>query len=103
MSGYTSGNNAPTLMKQMPNRVGNASTREASHSSGVTAITRPMGSLAQPKGAQGAPAYARATDKTSTGATGGRKQKVMVKTNCDYEGKIRNDGYMNSDRTNYLK
>jgi hypothetical protein len=27
----------------------------------------------------------------------------MVSTNCDYDGKIHNDGYMNSDRTNYLK
>jgi hypothetical protein len=103
MSGYTSGNNAPTLMKQAPNRKGNASVREASHYKGVTAVTRPQGSLAQPSGSQGAPSYSRATDNTSVGATGGRKQKVMVQTNCDYDGKIRNDGYMNSDRNNYLK
>jgi len=103
MSGYTSGNNAPTLMKQSPNRKGNASTREASHDKGVTAVTRPQGSLAQPSGAQGAPSYARATNNTAAGATSGRKQAVMVKTNCDYDGKIRNGGYLNSDRSNYLK
>jgi hypothetical protein len=91
------------LYAQAPNRKGNASVRVASHDKGVTAITNPMGSLAQPKGAQGAPSYARATSNTDAGATGGRKQKVMVQTNCDYDGKIRNDGYMNSDRNNYLK
>ena len=91
------------LYTQSPNRKGNASTRVASHDTGVTAITNPMGSLSQPKGAQGAPAYARATSNTATGATGGRKQPVMVSTNCDYDGKIRNGGYMNSDRNNYLK
>jgi len=91
------------LFTQSANRKGNASVREASHDKGVTAVTRPQGSLSQPKGAQGAPSYARATDNTSAGATAGRKQKVMVQTNCDYDGKIHNDGYMNSDRTNYLK
>jgi hypothetical protein len=91
------------LYAQSPNRKGNASTRVASHDKGVTAITNPMGSLAQPKGAQGAPSYSRATSNTAAGATGGRKQKVMVQTNCDYDGKIRNDGYLNSDRSNYLK
>lgn len=91
------------LYTQAPNRKGNASVSEASHDKGVTAVTNTKHGLYQPKGAQGAPSYARATDNTSVGATGGRKQKVMVQTNCDYEGKIRNDGYMNSDRTNYLK
>jgi hypothetical protein len=54
-----------------------------------------MGGLSQPKGAQGAP---KAGGNIAT-----RGQKVMVSTNCDYDGKIHNDGYMNSDRTNYLK
>jgi hypothetical protein len=103
MSGYTSGNNAPTLMTQNANRKGNAFTRVASHNKGVTAVTNPMGGLAQPKGAQGAPKCMGASNNTSIGATGGRKQKVMVETNCTYDGKIHNDGYMNSDRTNYLK
>ena len=101
MSGYTSGNNAPTLMTQAPNRKGNASVREASHSKGVTAVTRPQGSLSQPKGSQGAPSYARATDNTSVGATSGRKQGVMVSRPAEKYGN--NDGYKNSDRTNYLK
>jgi hypothetical protein len=33
----------------------------------------------------------------------GRHQKVMVNTHCDYDGRIKNDGYMNSDRNNFLK
>ena len=91
------------LYVQAPNRKGNTSVREASHDKGVTAQTNTKHGTAQPKGSQGAPAYARATNNTATGATGGRKQPVMVSTNCDYNGKIQNDGYMNSARTNYLK
>jgi hypothetical protein len=91
------------LYTQAPNRKGNSSVREASHSKGVTAQTNTSHGLSQPKGAQGVPKYSRATDNTSAGATAGRKQKVMVQTNCTYDGKIHNDGYMNSDRTNYLK
>jgi hypothetical protein len=92
MSGYTSGNNAPTLMTQMPNRKGNASTHVVSHDSGVTSITNPMGSLAQPKGSQGAPAYACATSNTTVGATAGRKQAVTVSRPAANNGK--NFGYM---------
>jgi hypothetical protein len=103
MSAYTSGNNAPTLMAQAPNRKGNIGKMEASHYKGVTAVTNPAGSLMQPKGAQGAPAFNRASDNTSAGATSGRKQKVMVDTHCDYDGRIKNAGYMNSDRNNFLK
>jgi hypothetical protein len=95
MSSYTSGNNAPTLMAQSPNRKGNQSKHAPTGVGGVTAITRSMGGLSQPKGAQGAP---KAGGNIAT-----RGQKVMVSTNCDYDGKIHNDGYMNSDRTNYLK
>ena len=95
MSSYTSGNNAPTLMAQSPNRKGNQSKHAPTGVGGVTAITRSMGGLSQPKGAQGAP---KAGGNIAT-----RGQKVMVSTHCDYDGKIRNDGYMNSDRTNYLK
>jgi len=104
MSGYTSGNKAPTLMAQAPNRKGNHSKVDASHYKGVTAVTRPQGSLSQPSGKQGAPAYQRATDNTSAGATAGRKQKVMTSRPKElYDGMCHNDGYMNSDRTNYLK
>ena len=101
MSGYTSGNNAPTLMKQAPNRVGNASTREATHYAGVTAVTRPEGSLSQPSGKQGAPSYARATDNTASGATAGRKQKVAVSTPAPYNTKTTNGGYVKG--SSYLK
>jgi hypothetical protein len=91
------------LFTQSANRKGNASVREASHSKGVTAQTNTPHGTFHPKGSQGAPKCMGATDNTNIGATGGRKQKVMVQTNCTYDGKIHNDGYMNSDRTNYLK
>ena len=98
MSAYTSGNKAPTLMAQMPNRVGNKSTREASHDKGVTSVTRPQGGLSQPSGSQGAPSYACATSNTAAGATAGRKQKVAVsRPSADY---CNNDGYRSSS---YLK
>lgn len=103
MSGYTSGNKAPTLMAQAPNRKGNIGRMEASHYKGVTAVTNPNGSLHQPSGKQGAPSYVCATDDTKSGATGGRKQAVLVSKPKPYDGKIHNDGYLNSDRTNYLK
>jgi hypothetical protein len=83
------------LYTQAPNRKGNISKDPAKLSGGVTAVTRSMGGLSQPKGAQGAP---KAGGNIAT-----RGQKVMVQTNCTYDGKIHNDGYMNSDRTNYLK
>jgi hypothetical protein len=82
-------------MAQSPNRKGNQSKHTATGTGGVTAITRSMGGLSQPKGAQGCP--------SASGNIATRGQKVMVSTHCDYDGKIRNDGYMNSDRTNYLK
>jgi hypothetical protein len=100
---YTSGNKAPTLMAQAPNRKGNMSKVDASHYKGVTAVTNPKGGLNQPSGNQGAPKFACATDKTESGATGGRKQSVLVSKPKPYDGKIHNDGYLNSDRTNYLK
>jgi hypothetical protein len=103
MSAYTSGNNAPTLMAQAPNRKGNIGRMEASHSSGVTAVTRPSGGTAYAPGHQGAPAFNRASDNTSVGATAGRKQKVMVQTHCDYDGHIKNGSYLNADRNNFLK
>ena len=94
MSSYTSGNNAPTLMAQSPNRKGNQSKHAPTGVGGVTAITRPQGDLSQPKGAQGC---------ASTGGNpiNGRGQKVMVSRPASNYGN--NDGYMNSDRTNYLK
>ena len=82
-------------MAQMPNRVGNKSARTPSHIGGATAVTRPQGDTKYAPGRQGAPA--------ANGNIASRNQKVQVHVCADYDGKIRNDGYMNSDRTNYLK
>lgn len=82
---YTSGNKAPTLMAQAPNRVGNKS-KTVTGPGGVTAVTRPQGNLSQPKGAQGAP--------KASGSITGIHQKVAVSRpadNCGY-----NDGYRSS-------
>jgi len=79
---------------QAPNRKGNISKMPPNSNTGVTAMCGPKHGTATPKGNQGAPAYARATDNTNAGATGGRKQKVMVSTHADYCGHIMNDGYM---------
>lgn len=95
MSSYTSGNNAPTLMAQAPNRKGNVSKHLPSKTGGATAVTRPSGGTAYSGPNQGA---AKASGNIAT-----RGQKVMVSTHCDYDGRIKNDGYMNADRTNYLK
>jgi hypothetical protein len=95
MSGYTSGNNAPTQMAQAPNRKGNVSKHPAAHKGGATAVTNPGGSSYVNGPSQGA---AKATGNIAT-----RGQKVMVHTHCDYDGRIKNDGYMNSDRNNFLK
>lgn len=91
MSNYTSGNKAPTLMAQAPNRVGNKSKHTPSSNTGVTAVTRPQGSTSYAAGHQGAASVGK--DPTS-----GRGQKVMVsrpKENCGH-----NDGYLSSS---YLK
>jgi len=81
-------------MAQSPNRKGNQSKHAPTGVGGVTAITRSMGGLSQPKGAQGAA-------KTGGNPINGRGQKVMVDCACDYSGD--NHAYLNSDRTNYLK
>jgi hypothetical protein len=84
MSGYTSGNKAPTLMAQAPNRKGNISKDPAVKGGGVTAVTRPLGGTAYGKGHVGAPA--------ATGKVDGRNQKVQVsRPKADY---CCNDGYM---------
>ena len=96
MSGYTSGNKAPTLMAQAPNRRGNISKDGPKHSGGVTSVTRPEGSTNYAAGRQGAPS-------TNKDVTSGRGQKVSVNCAPCYDKTPRNDAYMNSDRTNYLK
>lgn len=86
MSGYTSGNNAPTQMAQAPNRKGNQSKHTATGTGGATAVTRPQGSTAYGAGHTGAPA--------AGGKVDGRNQKVQVSTPCCYDTKSTNTGYL---------
>ena len=83
------------LYAQAPNRKGNQSKHAVSKSGGATGVTGPAHGMSGPKGQQGAP--------KATGNIASRNQKVMVSTHADYCGHIMNDGYMNSDRNNYLK
>ena len=96
MSAYTSGNNAPTLMAQAPNRRGNISKKLPSHSGGVTAVTRPQGSTAYPSGRQLPPS-------TGKEVTSGRGQKVAVSMPKCYDKTPNNSGYMDKSTKNYLK
>jgi hypothetical protein len=86
---------------QAPNRKGNIGKIQPSHFKGVTAVTGPVHGTATPKGNQGAPSYARATDKHDAGVTSGRKQKVMVSTPKCYDKTLVNDGYMSKSVKNY--
>lgn len=85
MSGYTSGNNAPTLMAQAPNRRGNQS-KHTPGSGGVTAVTRPQGDTSYSGPHQG-PA------KASGSVTAGRGQKVSVSRPAAYDCHSSNTGY----------
>jgi hypothetical protein len=97
MSNYTSGNKAPTLMKQHAIRKGNETHPTMNDSTGVTAVTIKKGSTHYAPGCQSAPSAG------NTNVVHGRHQKVMLHKPNPYDGKIHNDGYMNSDRTNFLK
>ena len=88
---YTSGNKAPTLMAQMPNRVGNVSKHTPVGNTGVTAQTNTKHGVAQPKGSQGA--------AKATGSITGIHQKVSV--NRPKESYGCNDGYMDKSVKNY--
>ena len=90
MSGYTSGNKAPTLMAQAPNRKGNIS-KHVTGPGGVTAVTRPQGSTAYSVKHQG-PASAGGNIAT-------RGQKVQVSYGSAIAGS--NCGYMAG--SSYLK
>jgi hypothetical protein len=91
MSGYTSGNNAPTQMAQAPNRKGNQSKHVATGNGGATAVTRPQGGVAYSVKHQGAP--------SAGGKVNGRNQKVQVsRPAADYGC---NDSYMKN--SSYLK
>ena len=86
MSGYTSGNNAPTLMAQAPNRKGNVS-KHTPGSGGVTTVTRGSGGTNYSGPHQGAP-------KTGGSATAGRSQKVSVSYPDSYNCHSTNTGYL---------
>ena len=93
MSAYTSGNNAPTLMAQAPNRKGNHSKHTAG-SGGVTTVTRPQGSTTYSTPHQGAA-------KAGGSVTAGRGQKVMVSKPEAYDCYAHNTGYLKN--SSYLK
>ena len=86
MSGYTSGNNAPTLMAQAPNRKGNTS-KHTPGSGGATAVTNGSGGTKYSGPNQGAP-------KTGGSATAGRGQKVSVAYPDSYNCHSTNTGYL---------
>ena len=94
MSAYTSGNNAPTVMAQAPNRKGNQSKHTPTGTGGVTSVTRPQGSTVYSGPHQGAA-------KTGGSATAGRGQKVAVSMPKPYETCTTNGGYVKG--SSYLK
>ena len=93
MSAYTSGNNAPTLMAQAPNRKGNQSKHTAGPG-GVTTVTRGSGGTTYSSPHQGAA-------KAGGSATAGRGQKVMVSRPEAYDCYAHNTGYLKN--SSYLK
>lgn len=95
MSGYTSGNNAPTLMAQAPNRRGNISKDPAKHSGGATAVTRPQGNTYFAPGHQGKP--------SAGGNIATRGQKVAVSMPKPYCTHADNTGYIDRDGKSWLK
>tara|TARA_R110000868_G_scaffold297498_3_gene557847 strand:- start:52 stop:330 length:279 start_codon:yes stop_codon:yes gene_type:complete len=90
---YTSGNSAPTLMAQMPNRVGNKSKHLPSKQGGATNVTNPKGSTMYGSATQGAP--------SANGSITGIHQKVMLSKPKGYCGTIENDGYLKN--SSFLK
>ena len=93
MSAYTSGNNAPTLMAQAPNRKGNVSKHTAGPG-GVTTVTRGSGGTSYNGPNQGKPS-------TGGSVTSGRGQKVMVSRPEAYDCYAHNTGYLKN--SSYLK
>jgi len=97
MSNYTSGNKAPTLMKQHAVKRGLDNPVHMSHDTGATAVTIKKGSTHYEKGHQAPPSAG------NTNVINGRHQKVEVSMPKPYVTTATNCGYMNSDRTNFLK
>ena len=89
MSGYTSGNNAPTLMAQAPNRKGNVSKHVPGMAGplGVTAVVGGSGGTKYSSPNQGAP-------KTGGSVTAGRGQKVTASYPDSYNCHSTNTGYI---------
>jgi len=88
---YNCDNKAPTLMVQMPNRVGNISKMPPKGNTGVTAVTNTKHGVAQPKGAQSAP--------KAGGSITGIHQPVSVSRPKESYGS--NSGYMDKSVNNY--
>lgn len=83
------------LYAQAPNRKGNVSKDTPKHSGGVTNVTGAKHGVSGPKGQQGAP--------KAGGNVFPVGNKVSVSTPACYNTRTTNDGYMNSDRNNFLK
>jgi len=87
---YTSGNKAPTLMAQMPNKVGNKSKFVATGKGGATAETRPEGSTKYGEGHE-----VKMKPKGSPEA--GRGQKVIKTHAKGTDGPATNNGFLGSE------
>jgi hypothetical protein len=83
------------LYAQAPNRKGNQSKHPAEHK----AVSGGTSKLSTP-GGQGAPKVADAHGMNNQASM---KQPVKLCKPVGYDGAIHNDGYLNSDRKNYLK
>jgi len=79
------------LYAQAPNRRGNQSKHPAEHKS----VPSGSGKLATPAGSQGA--------AKAGGNVYPVGNKMSLSKPVGYDGACHNDGYMNSDRKNYLK
>jgi hypothetical protein len=97
MSNYTSGNKAPTLMKQHAVKRGLDNPVHMSHNTGATAVTIKKGSTAYEKGHQAVPSAG------NSNVINGRHQKVQVSLPTPYNHRATNTGYMDKDRNNFLK
>ena len=84
------------LYAQAPNRKGNYSTRPAKH----FGVPSGSGLLSTPAGSQG---MQKVKDAMGNNNQAERKQPVLLYKPKGYDGACHNDGYMNSDRKNYLK
>ena len=97
MSNYTSGNKAPTLMKQHAITKGLVDGKHPSHKGGATDVTIKKG------GTHYAPGHQSSPSAGNTNVVNGRHQKIEVHQPKAYDTKSTNTAYMNSDRTNFLK